>query len=489
MREAQRRFSPTSLLWLVLSVGALAAGAGVLLVAEAGRGVVAPPYSVQRTDDQGMALLFRFCRAAGLAPQEWEHDYTRLRAPGLLLLADPPAHPTVPATDRRARRAASAGDILPYEIEALDRWVQAGSVLVVLSDEDNVVYEALGISPGAGSDPPVATAVSRRPGVLSRGVKQLELLVTRGFRFRRPPAKPVLPDLPAPAPTTPLVPADDWVELFGGADPAQAASRPIVAAAARGKGLYLVVAQAHLASNLGILDGDNAQFLLNLAALRPDGGAFWFDEYHRRPVTRGLMAYLADRALSPAVLYLLVLLGGVLWRANTPLGPVRRRREESPRTSREYVRALATLHQAADLFDEGMERLWSDLQRQLGVRGRAQLPAAELAQHWSTCTGRPPDEAEQVLGDIAGSRRGNGSGPRAGDAEGRERKREARARPVPRARDADVRLSLARRLVALQTAVESAQHPRQRGQGAALLGPRASRPAPATQHYRKPERP
>ncbi len=478
MREAHRRFSLASLLGLALSVGALIAGAGLLLVAEAGRGVTAPPYSVQRTDDQGMALLFRLCRSAGLAPEPWEHDYTRLRAPGLLLLADPPSHPTAPPADRRTRRTGSAGDILPYEIQALDRWAQSGNVVVVLSDADNVVYEALGIAPGAESDPPVATAASRRPGVLSRGVRQLELLVTRGFRFRRPQPKPVLPDLPAPAPPTPLVLADHWVELFGGADPTTPAAGPIVAAAARGKGLYVVVAQAHLASNLGILDGDNAQFLLNLAALRPDGGAFWFDEYHRRPVTRGLMAYLADRALSPAVLYALILLGGILWRANTPLGPVRRRQEESPRTSREYVRALATLHQAADLFDQGMERLWSDLQRQLGVRGRALIPAAELAQHWSAQSGRPPDEAEQVLGAIARRVQREGIASSAEDGAGRARRRETGGRSVTRARDLGARLGLARQLVALQSAVTAARRP-------ATRAPHTPHPPP----NRKPERP
>src|SRR5690606_38131783 len=96
-------------------------------------------------------------------------------------------------------------------------------------------------------------------------------------------------------PIIPTIPAEQWVTLFVKKD--QQRVLPQVVAAARGKGLYLAVNDVAPAANLGVIAGDNARFMLNLASYAPHGGVIWFDEFHKRSVTRGLMTYLRERAL------------------------------------------------------------------------------------------------------------------------------------------------------------------------------------------------
>ena len=77
------------------------------------------------------------------------------------------------------------GDLLPHEIEALDRWVQAGNVVVVLSREKNDLYYALGLIADEPKGSSALTAEPLQPSVLARGVEKLQTHTEFGFKYGR----------------------------------------------------------------------------------------------------------------------------------------------------------------------------------------------------------------------------------------------------------------------------------------------------------------
>ncbi|MBM3460082.1 MAG: hypothetical protein FJX77_16300, partial [Armatimonadetes bacterium] len=264
--------------WLLLCAIVFTTAAISLWLVDAGRGNLAPPYSVQRTDEEGGALLYQLYQRAGIRTRVWDREFTDLREPGLLLLLDPPPGPSLGSS--------STGDILPYELDALDRWVQQGNVVALFSGRQNLLYTHLGLwLPREGGERH-DSAQAAHQGVLTRNVKSLDLTLAAGFRFE--PEAPASrfglePGEPTSAPK-PLIPRNHWVGLFrfpgasSGSPTAPGKGWPVVAAA-RGRGLYLAVAEVVPAGNLGLSQADNARFLLNLASLGPARGTIWLDEY------------------------------------------------------------------------------------------------------------------------------------------------------------------------------------------------------------------
>jgi len=407
-------------LWLGAVIGALLLGGAFLWSQDSRRGATQPEYSVARTDHLGAAVAFRLFARAGLRPEVWNRPLTQLRDEGTLILV-------APARASRARNLFAAGqtegDLLPDEIRALDQWVRRGNVAVVLTREPNDLYYALGLivdepeaerfarpapantpgnapAPGApgGGNPQAKAAAPTQPSVLANGVTEIETIAQFGFKFGRA-APSVGPFGVRGTPAPPLigeVTADRWLTLFAKNDGTR--DLPQVVAAARGEGLYIAVNDEFPASNLGITRGDNARFLLNLAALRP-GGQVWFDEYHKRPVERGFVAYLRERALLPGLLYFLVLVALVLWRAGVRFGAPLPLIPDRRRDSAEYIRALAALYRNAGMTRDALATVFADFRRRLAgaLRLDGLTDLDEVARRYEQRTGRPGLEARRIL--------------------------------------------------------------------------------------------
>jgi hypothetical protein len=414
-RPARGSWGP--LVWLAGIIGALLAGGVYLWSQDTRQGTSQPEYSIARTDHLGAAVAFRLFERAGLAPRVWNEPLTRLSAPGTLIMVAPARM----ARGNPLGLGSTEGDLLPDEIRALDEWVRRGNVAVVLARDPNDLYYALGLivdepnqetlgtpappakaaapQPPAAGQPQPKAATPLQPSVLARGVGGVETTAQFGYKFgRAAPAGPFGSEgLEPPTPLIEAVPADRWLPLFAKHDGSRVL--PQVVTAARGQGLYVAVNDEFPASNLGITRGDNARFLLNLAALHPTGGTVWFDEFHKRSVDRGFVSYLKDRALLPALVYLMLLVLLVLWRAGVrfgaplPLVPDRRR------DSGEYVRAVAQLYRNAGMAHEALTIVFADFRRRLAgalrLDGLADLE--EVGRRYEQRTGRPALEARRVL--------------------------------------------------------------------------------------------
>jgi len=382
-----------SLIWLAAVTALLGVGAFFLWTQDTRRGGQAPEYSVTRNDDRGAAILYRLYERSGLKPDIWDADLAQLREPGLLILLAPEKQQKL-----LGQVAGTEGDILPHEIQALDEWVKQGNVAVVMGAEENSLFNALGLMADAPEDKGAsgAPAVPTQPSLLARGVKSIETMSPFGFKYGRKknPEMEGVEDLPGPIPP---IPAEQWLELFAKKDGGR--SVPQVVSAARGKGLYVAMNDAVPAGNLGLTMGDNAQFMLNMASLRPPGGKIWFDEFHKRPVERNLVGYLRERSLAPALLYLLLLAGLYFWRTGVPFGApvplVRDRRRDSV----EYVRAVAALYRNSGMAREALGTIVTDFRRRLtgALRMDGLTDLDEVGRRYERRTGRPAIEARQIL--------------------------------------------------------------------------------------------
>jgi hypothetical protein len=379
---------------LALVIGVLLAGAVFLWRQDARRGGAFPLYSVRRTDAEGTAVVFRLFERAGHRPQVWDREFTRLKEPGVLLMLAPTPRKTIAGEVEIGRE----GELLPHEIEALDQWVRQGNVVVVMTREANDLYRALGLivdEPEGSSANPAEPA---QPSALARGVEKLQTQTQFGFKFGRPRSEIAKAlDIEEVEPPIPAIPAEEWVELF--TKKHEARSVPQVVSAARGQGLYVAVNDIFPASNLGIAVADNAEFMLNVARLAPENGTIWFDEYHKRPVERGLMSYVRDRALLPILIYVLLLAGLLLWRSGTRFGATEPLVADRRRDSAEYVKAVAALYQNAGMPRDALATIYADFRRRLvgALRMDGLTDLDEVGRRYEARTGRPAVEARAAL--------------------------------------------------------------------------------------------
>lgn len=410
MAEAsvRREGSPSALLWLMAVLAALVVGAVLLWSQDTRRGTLAPDYSVYRADDRGAALAYRLLERSGYRPQVWDRELGQLlrdprRPRGVLLLV-------APARGRGSGPLveSSAGDILPGEVRALDEWVAAGNVAVLFSRARNELFDALGLLADEPNSVASQSAEPSQPSRLALGVRTLVTQAQFGFKFSSHPGASSAAASPPgaseeappvePSPIAPI-PAEQWVTLFSRREEQREYSH--VVTAVRGKGLYVAVNDPYPLTNLGVLQGDNARFVVNLAGYLPPGGTMWFDEYHKRSVQRGLVSYLRDRALLPPLLYGLVLLALLFWRTGTRFGTAAPLVADERRDSTEYVRAVAALYRNAGMSHQALSILYADFRRRLAgalrLDGLADLQ--EVGRRYEARTGRPALEARQILAE------------------------------------------------------------------------------------------
>lgn len=388
MAEARKSRGPV--IWLTVVLAALAAGGYLLWTQDTRRGGVHPEYSIHRTDDRGAAVVYRLYESSALRPQVWDQEFTKLREPGLLILLAPA---------RKQGLGGTQGDILPPEVKALDDWVKQGNVVVVMSRDNNPLFQGIGL---IADDPEAKGAATSaepvQPSLLAYGVKELQTQVLFGFKFgrKKDPIAAQLGTDPGPQPIT-AIPPEEWVPLF--VKRSGPRSVPQVVTAARGRGLYVAVNDVGPAGNLGIAQGDNAQFMLNLARLKPAGGTLWFDEYHKRNVDRGLIAYLRERSFLPALAYGMLLLLLLFWRTGTRFGAPEPLVADTRRDSIEYLRAVAALYRNARMGREALATVYADFQRRVmgPRRADAQLSLDELGRRYELRTGRSALEARKVV--------------------------------------------------------------------------------------------
>ncbi|MCC2671616.1 MAG: hypothetical protein K0Q72_4087 [Armatimonadetes bacterium] len=379
---------------LAVVIGLLLAGAYFLWTQDLRRGAQFPPYSVQRTDAEGAAVVYRLYQQTGLQPEIWDQDLTRLKAPGLLVMIAP----TPKIKLRGELEIGQQGDLLPHEIEALDQWVKAGNVLVVMSREPNDLFVSLGLIADEPKGSSAAVAEPTQPSVLARGVEKVQTQTEFGFKYgRQPDEMSKALGVKAVEPPISAIPAGEWVELFVKKNGDRSVSQ--VVSAARGKGLYVAVNDAFPAGNLGIATADNAEFMMNIARLTPAGGKLWIDEYHKRAVERGFVTYLRERAMLPVLIYVLLLVGLLFWRSSVRFGEVQPLVVDRRRDSGEYVKAVATLYQGAGMPREALSTIFADFRRRLvgalRLDGRANLD--EVGRRYEQRTGRPAIEARGAL--------------------------------------------------------------------------------------------
>jgi hypothetical protein len=375
------------LLWLAVVAFALIMGGFFLWEQQSQRGADEPEYSTYRTDPLGCKALFVTLENMGYRPVRWHQDFANLPSPGLLFLIAPPA----------TGRMLQQGDVLPYEIKALDEWVRRGNTVVVLSSQKNPLYEALEIFP---SVPKQGTnTAAAQPGRLTQGVPELALTTGRVFRFGKEPQDSLMARMAeaegkAPPPIPPVA-ADEWLPLFG------TAADPVVILTARGEGQYVAVVDAHPATNLGLAQANNRRFLANLASLAGDG-AILFDEAHRRDLARGFVAYARARHLTPFLCYLFLVVALGLWRSGVRFGLPVPFLQDTHRDSGEYVRAVAALYQTAGMGRDALAANYEQFRRLASSRlglGSA-WHVEQVAQRFAARTGQPAEAVRQTLHEV-----------------------------------------------------------------------------------------
>jgi hypothetical protein len=382
-RQAPGGWAP--LLWLTAIAFALLFGGFLLWDQQSQRGALEAEFSSYRTNDVGCKALYLTLRNLGYHTDRLQTDYAALLASGLLFVIAPP----------ETRRAGESGEILPYEIKNLDEWVRRGNTVVVVSSRRNALYEALGLFPSTMRAP---SAAPSQPGRLTDGVKELALTDSRALRFgREPEAKnpwQIEAQVPEP-PAITAIPPQEWVTLIG------APSDPVVAFAARGRGQYVAVADAHVASNLGLARGDNLRFLANLASLAGDGTVI-FDEAHHRELGRGFMAYARARRMTPLLLAMVLLAALALWRGSLRFGDPVPLLSDEHRDSAEYVRAVAALYKSADLGRDAVAAAYEQFRRRTATAfglGRS-WNAEAVASRIELRTGHPAADLRAAISEV-----------------------------------------------------------------------------------------
>jgi hypothetical protein len=377
--------------WLV--VVALLGGFAALLAALLGERVAAgrglPPYSVYSQAGDGLAEAGQLLRRLGWTPVAVTHPIQATHLNGLLILAQPGPEGLLEGEQ---------GLLSQADAEALLRWVRRGNTLLLASNANTLLHQALGVmvTDEHGPADTFTPAELGAAGAYLRGVEHLSL----GSRAT----------LRGPDTALPLW----WL-----------GDRPGALLIGRGQGRVLLVADPGLLTQHGLIrdDGeprdDNAVFLANVVARSARDGEVYFDEYHHGiRAGGGFWGYLAYHGEQLTLVPLLVVLAVAGWAFAVRLGPA----VPTPRTTRadavEYASALGRLYQrtgARRLLARTLVRGFLDtLTRHLHLRRQA-LPAVILAawrqQHAAAGAGKDLDPStarlQNLLRGVSELRRGD----------------------------------------------------------------------------------
>ncbi len=318
--------------WLLLTTTALVVVGVVLLSYYAERGSFEAAYSTFRTDLKGTKALFLWLKELGYAPLRVTEDYARLRARGLLFVIAPLS------SDERFDEGLD-----PFEADALDDWVKKGNTVVLFCDGKRQALTTLNQRLVKGKTRPTFSSPAQR-SPLTESVQTLVMKSDAHFKSDRSRSRLKL----------------KWSSVFGDE------GRPQVVMARRGKGAYVLVADAYLVSNVGIAEGDNMTFLLNLVRLYARDAVVLFDEFHHgHAASSGVIAYAKQRSLHYFLIYLLVAVGVGLWHYGARFGQVIPRWTDPRRESVEYAHAVASLYQSAQMRRYALEICFNHFKKKL----------------------------------------------------------------------------------------------------------------------------
>ncbi|MCS6859911.1 MAG: DUF4350 domain-containing protein [Abditibacteriales bacterium] len=318
-------------LWLLVTTAALVAVGVILLSYYAERGRFEAAYSTFRADREGAKALFLWLERLGYTPLRVTEDYTRLRAGGLLFVIAP------------SRNAWLDEGFDPFEADALDNWVKKGNTVAVFCDGKRQPLPRLNQRLIRGKTRPTFS----RPTQHSPLTASVRTLVMRSDAHFRPHKSRTGLQL-------------KWSSVF------EDKGCPQVVMARRGRGAYILVADAYPASNVGIVEGDNMAFLLNLVRLYARDAVVWFDEFHHgHAASSGVIAYAKQRSLHYFLIYLLVTVGLGWWRYGTRFGQVLPRWTDPRRESVEYAYAVASVYQAAQMRRYALEMCFNQFKKKL----------------------------------------------------------------------------------------------------------------------------
>ncbi|MGH2458975.1 MAG: DUF4350 domain-containing protein [Chloroflexota bacterium] len=240
-------------------------------------------------------------------------------------------------------------------------WVRRGGRLVLVSDQDNPLYEQLGVRV-APRDPPLRHASPLQPLFRSPPVHRVAVDAATTLRFSRP----------------------SWVPSLGG----PSSGSDVIAAEARlGGGLIFVSSAVDLFSNDGLAAADNWAVVANLLAPLPPGSTVVFDEYHHGLTESGTLgALLVRKPWGWAIIYLAIVLFAYVAASGRRFGRALGSDSIGIRRARgEYVATLAVLlHQGRD--QEWLRKTYlAQVRRSLGTRFgvRTDQPAREFVSELS----------------------------------------------------------------------------------------------------------
>jgi hypothetical protein len=335
---------------VVALLGGFVALLAILLRQRVDAGLGLPAYSVYSQADDGLGEAANLLNALGWTPEALTRPIQATHLRGLLILDGP-----------REEGVFGGEHITPADAGALLRWVAQGNTLLLATDMNTPIHQALDILITEEPSPKdtFAQAEVGSAGLYLDGVEHISL----GKRATLRSGPGVVPLW--------------WLS-----------GRPGAVLVRRGQGRVILVADPGLLTRRGLIrdDGeprdDNAVFLANVAALSAREGKVYFDEYHHGLRTGGFWSYLAYHGeritLLPVALLLLV--AGWAWAVR--LGPAVPMPPSAQADAVEYASALGRLYQrsgARRLLARTLLRGFLDsLTHHLHLRRQA-LPAVILA--------------------------------------------------------------------------------------------------------------
>jgi Domain of unknown function (DUF4350) len=281
--------------------------------------------SSYRSTPYGTRAFYTLLEESHYDVTRFEKPFTELkpREPGTLLVIAPPDQHN-PDTE---------------EFEALNKWVEAGGLLIIIDRDINVsIGDAAVRTEQPDSKSPVYTL---QPTVLTRGVEHVALseYATR-------------------------VEINSRSATYHIGD-AQAA---VVADAQVGKGRVVLLTDPYLVANNGISKADNVILALNLLFERSPG-KIAFDEYHHgygsSTTGGGLMSYFHGTPvpwmMAQAALIAVLVVYTRGRRFGRPL-PIKRERRT---TNLEFVSSMANITRLARATDLAMENIYAEFRKRL----------------------------------------------------------------------------------------------------------------------------
>ena len=281
--------------------------------------------SSYRSTRFGTRAFFTLLEESGYKVARFEKRFTELKDqdPGTLIVIAPP----------------QAHNPDQEELTALNTWVEAGGLLIIVDREIDVDIGDAGITTEGGIGG--STVHPLQPTVFTRNVERVALSehATR-------------------------VKVDSRTVTYHIGDE-QAA---ILADAQVGKGRVVLLTDPYVVANNGIAEADNVMVALNLLAERPPGRIV-FDEYHHgygsMSTGGGLMSYFRGTpvpwmmAQAGLIAMLVVYSYGRRFGRPVPL------RTERRTTNLEFVSSMANITRLAQASDLAMQNIYSEFRKRL----------------------------------------------------------------------------------------------------------------------------